>query len=121
MKKTNEKKASDKKKTSDKKILKALPKKFHGADVVRGCGMKSDDLDRFTERNAMDRFEADREMWIVIEDGALEDLDSSVEVKGFANKDDAVKYAQARSCGNVDHRVLRVTDQVLVVATMNDL
>ena len=103
------------------KKSKALPKKFRGADVVRGLGMKSEDLDLFTEKKALDVFDATREMWIVIEDGALEDIDDSVEVKGFANKDDAVRFAQARAHGNVDHRVLRVTDQVLVVATMNEL
>ncbi len=108
-------------KKTAKKETKELPKKFRGADVVRGVGMKSDDLDVFAERKAMDGFDATREMWIVIEDGALEDLDGSVEVKGFEDKADAIRFAQARSCGNVDHRVLRVTDQVLVVATMNEL
>lgn len=108
------------KKMQEKKA-KPLPKTFRGADVVRGLGMKSEDLDLFTERKALDVFDATREMWIVIEDGALEDIDDSVEVKGFANKDDAVRFAQARANGNVDHRVLRVTDQVLVVATMNEL
>jgi len=109
------------KKTQQKATPKQLPKKFRGAEVVRGVGMKSDDLDLFAERKAMDGFDATREMWIVVEDGALEDLDGSVEVKGFEDKADAVRFAQARSCGNVDHRVLRVTDQVLVVATMNEL
>lgn|SRR5574341_617809 len=114
-----------KKKTSTSKALKAspkkLPKNFQGAEVVRGLGMNSDKLDTFTERNAMDQFDALHDMWIVIEDGALEDLDDSVEVKGFATKDDALVYARARANGNVDHRVLRVTEQVLVVATMNEL
>jgi hypothetical protein len=103
------------------KLPKKLPKKFQGAEVVRGVGMNSDKLDTFLERNAMDQFDATREMWIVVEDRALEDLDDSVEVKAFARKDDALVYARARANGNVDHRVLRVTDQVLIVATMNDL
>jgi hypothetical protein len=111
------KKKSEKPKAE--KTPKPLPKQFRGAEVMRGCGMKA--LDLFTEKNAMDGFDATREMWIVIEDKALEDLDDSVEVKGFAKKDDAVRYAQARANGNVDHRVLRVTDQVLVIATMNEL
>ena len=103
------------------KELKALPKKFRGAEVVRGLGMNADKLETFLERRAMDGFEATSDMWLVIEDKALQDLDDTVEVKGFDNKAEAVRYAQARSNGNVDHRVLRVTEQVLVVATDNDL
>jgi len=108
-------------KKKQKKPSKRLPKKFHGADVVRGLGMKAEAFDLFTERKALDVFDATREMWIVIEDSALEDLDDSVEVKGFADKADAVRYARARANGNVNHRVLRVTEQVLVIATMNEL
>lgn len=102
-------------------MKKRLPKTFRGAEVVRGEGMNSDKLDTFIERNAMDGFDAKREMWVVVADSALEDLDDSVEVKAFATKGDALLFAKARSNGNVDHRVLRITDQVLVVATMNDL
>jgi hypothetical protein len=83
--------------------------------------MNADKLDTFLERSAMDGFDAAREMWIVLDDSALRDLDDTVEVKGFATKADALVYARARSNGNVDHRVLRVTEQVLVVATMNEL
>ena len=112
-------------KTAAKKspVVKKPPEKFHGAVVVRGGdgSMSSKKLDWFVERNALEHFDATRDMWIVIEDRALEDLDDSVEVKGFASKDDALVYAQARANGNVDHRVLRVTEQVLVVATMNEL
>ena len=100
---------------------KPLPKTFRGATVTRGAGMNSEKLDALVERNALDQFDAARDMWIVVADRALEKLDDSVEVKGFATKDDALVYAQARANGNVDHRVLRVTEQVLVVATMNEL
>ena len=100
---------------------KDLPKTFQGAEVVRGEGMNSDKLDTFVERKAMDGFNATKDMWLVIEDKALEDVDDSVEVKGFDNKAEAVRFAQARANGNVDHRVLRVTEQVLVIATMNEL
>ena len=100
---------------------KKLPKTFGGAEVVRGKGMNSDDLDEFLERRAMDTFDASRDMWVVVEDNALRDLEDHVDVKAFDNKDDAVLYAQARSNGNVDHRVLRVTDQVLVVGTWNEI
>lgn len=101
--------------------MKKLPKTFRGAEVVRGLGMKSDDLDDFVEKKAMDWFNATREMWLVVENRGLADPDGSVEIRGFASKTHAVRYARARSHGNVDHRVLRVTDQVLVVATDNDL
>jgi hypothetical protein len=77
-------------------------------------------VDTLVERKAMDGFDATRDMWLVVEDGALEDLNDSV-VKGFTDKADAVRYAQALSNGNVDHRVLCVTEQVLVVATDNEL
>jgi hypothetical protein len=101
--------------------MKKLPKKFQGAAVVRGLGMKSADLDKFTEREALDQFDATRDMWIVVENGALEDLDNSTQIKGFLTEKDAIRYARAMSNGNVDHRVLRVTAQTLVVATDNAL
>lgn len=100
--------------------MKRLPKTYRGAEVVRGLGMNADKLDAFIDRNATDIFDAMGDMWIVVEDRAL-DFDNSVEVKGFASKAEAVRYARARANGNVDHRVLRVTEQVLVVATLNDL
>ena len=59
----------------DKKTRR-LPKKLQGAAVMRGLGMKSADLDKFTERKALAQFEATRDMWIVVEDSALEDFDS---------------------------------------------
>lgn len=90
-----------------------------GAAVVRGSGMPADQLESFLERNALEGFDVRTDLWLVIKDRALEDLDASVEVKGFANKEDAVRYAQALANGNIDHRVLRVTEQVRVVATMN--
>jgi hypothetical protein len=98
-----------------------LPEKFRGASVVRGKGMHFAKLDTLVERKAMDGFDATRDMWLVIEDRALEELNGSVEVKGFTDKADAVRYAQAQSNGNVDHRVLCVTEQILVVATDNEL
>jgi hypothetical protein len=104
--------------STTKRRPRRLPKRFQGAEVWRGLGMK--DVDAFLEKNALDSFDATRDAWLVIEDGALADLDDTVEVKAFGSKADAVRYARARSNGNVDHRVLRVTEQVIVVATMND-
>lgn len=104
-----------------KKKRKPLPKTWRGAEVVRGLGMNGDAFDDFVEKKATDVFDAKRDMWIVVEDRALEDLHNSVQVRGFSDKADAVRYARAMGNGNVDHRVLRVTQQVLVVATDNDL
>lgn len=101
--------------------MKKLPKKFQGAAVVRGLGMKSADLDKFTARKALDQFDATRDMWIVVENGALEDPDDSTQIKGFSSEEDAVRYARAAASGNVDHRVLRVSGQTLVIATDNTL
>lgn len=101
--------------------MKKLPKTFQGAEVVRGLGMKSKQLDNLVDKKALDAFEAKRPMWIVVEDKALEDPDGSVQIKGFRDKDDAIRFACACANGNVDHRVLQVTDQVLVVATLNEL
>lgn len=98
-----------------------LPEKFRGAFVARGKGMNAAKLDALVDRKAMDGFDATLDMWLVVEDRALEELNGSVEVKGFAAKADAVRYAQAMANGNVDHRVLCVTEQVLVIATENDL
>ena len=109
-------KATKTKAKKTKSTKKPLPKTCRGAEVVLG----SDTLDTFTKKTAMDGFDATRAMWIVVEDSALENLDNTVEIKGFSNKKNAIRFAQARANGNVDHRVLRVTDQVLVVGTMNE-
>lgn len=114
-------KVKSKTKASLKPSPKELPKMFQGAAVVRGQGMNADKLETFIERKALDQFFAVKDMWLVIQDKAFEDIDECVEVKAFDNKDDAVLFAQARANGNIDHRVLRVTDQVLVIATMNAL
>jgi hypothetical protein len=104
-----------------KKKLKSLPKTFRGAKVVSGKSMKADALDTLIEKKALDGFYPTRELWIVIEDRALEDTEGTSEIKGFSDSKAAIRVAQALSNGNIDHRVLRVTDQVLVVGTMNTL
>lgn len=101
--------------------MKKLPKMLRGAEVVRGLGMKSEQLDVLVEKKALNNFDATCEMWLVVEDNVLEDPDSSVQVKGFRIKADAVRYARACANGNVDQRVLRVNAQTLVIATMNEL
>jgi len=82
--------------------------------------MKSAAYDTLLEKKSMDHFDATAEMWIVLCDGSL-DHDWNTQVKGFAKKSDAVRFARACANGNVDQRVLRVTAQVLVVATENSL
>lgn len=100
--------------------MKKLPKKFRGAAVVRGLGMKSEALDDLIEKKSLDQFDATKETFLVVEDNSLED-DMGVVVRCFADQDAAVRYARAMANGNVDHRVLRVSEQTLVVATRNEL
>lgn len=101
--------------------MKRLPKTYRGAEVVRGLGMNGDKLDKFIERKAMDCFDATDDMYVVVDDRCLDDSYSTAEIKAFKNRDAAIRYARALGNGNVDQRVLRVTEQVLVVATDNDL
>jgi hypothetical protein len=100
--------------------VKDLPKKFRGAAVVRGLGMQSDQLDDLVLKHALDQFDATKETFLVVENDALED-DFGVVVRCFFDQDTAVRYAQAMANGTIDHRVLRVSDQTLVVATKNEL
>lgn len=71
------------------------------------------------EAHALDGFDASADLWVVLEDRALES--GHVEVKAFRDEGNAIRYARACACGNVDQRVLRVTAQTLVVATENEL
>jgi hypothetical protein len=98
-----------------------LPRTWRGAEVVRGAGMKGDELDDFLTRKAFDNFDPTREQWLVVEDRALEDLEDSTQMRVFGSKEEALRCAKAQSCGNVDHRVIRLGEQTLVVATMNEL
>jgi len=83
--------------------------------------MNSDKLDTLIEQKSMDNFDATCATWIVLDDKALEDPDGHVVVRAFGSRADAVRYARALANGNVDQRVLRVTEQTLVVATDNEL
>jgi hypothetical protein len=96
-----------------------LPKKFRGATVVRGLGMKADKYDDLVEKKALDAFDATRDTFVVVDDRILEDTVSDVHC--FLDEEAAVRFARAKANGNVDQRVLRVTGQTLVVATENDL
>jgi len=103
-----------------KKPSKTLPKTFRGAEVVRGLGMNGEKFDEMIERDSLDQFDATHDTWLVVPDDALQDGGFS-EPRCFSDKDEAVRCAQAMANGNVDHRVLRVTEHVLVIATDNDL
>lgn len=99
---------------------KPLPPTFQGAAVVRGLGMHHEKFDKLIAQRALDQFDATRDTFVVVEDRALAD-DMGVVVRAFADEGTALRYARAMGCGNVDHRVLRVTAQTLVVATENEL
>lgn len=103
-----------------KAVVTKLPKKFQGADVLRGLGMKFGAFDA-AEKKSLDQFDALRETFLVIADRALEEGSGGVEVRCFADKKTAIRYARARGHGNVDQRVLCVRGQTLVVATENVL
>jgi hypothetical protein len=102
--------------------MKRLPKKFQGADVVRGLGMDSNVLDALVKKKSLNQFDATKEIFLVVENDALkDDFFASSEVRCFADQATAVRYARAMAHGNVDYRVLRVSGQTLVVATDNEL
>lgn len=101
-----------------KKPPKPLPKTFRGAEVVRGLGMNHEKFDAMITRESLDQFDAMRDTWLVVSNEALQDSGFS-EPRCFQDKEDAVRYAQAMANGNIDHRVLRVTEHVLV--TDNEL
>lgn len=103
------------------KSTRPLPATFRGAAVIRGEGMNADEFDTFLERRARDAFDADRDNWLVVEDRALHDIDGSTRILVFNDKADAIKCAKGLSNGNVDHRVIKLTDQILVIGTYNDL
>jgi predicted alternative tryptophan synthase beta-subunit len=103
-----------------KMATKKLPARWQGAKCVRGEGMKSETFDEILDRHVLDALDASIPNYIVIPDD-VSDVYASVSIYVFRNKEIAVRAAKALSCGNVNHRVLTVTSQVLVVATDNEL
>jgi hypothetical protein len=57
--------------------------------------------------------------FLVVQDNM--DRHIATEVKVFSDEKIAFKYAKAASNGNVDHRVLKVVEATLIVATENEL
>jgi hypothetical protein len=114
------KKTSKKSKTAYKP-QRPLPATFAGADVVEGKGMLQKHFDALVEENALTEFiTAPEGVYLVIPEDAVHD-ETYCQVKLFIDKTKAIRYAQALSNGNVDHRVLKVTDQTLVVGTESEL
>ena len=110
-----------KKKSPAKKKPHPLPATFAGADVLGGKAMDADDLDELLEEHALDEFiTAPEGVYLVVDDNALQ-LGRAMQPTLFLDRDKAIRCAQARSNGNVDHRVLKVTEQVLIVGTDNEL
>lgn len=101
--------------------LRPLPKIWQGAPVLRGKGMNGEAFDALLHERACDTFRPTSEQWLVIQDRALEDPDGSTQVHVFFDREDAIRCAQALSNGNIDHRVIQLGEQTLVVATMNNL
>ena len=116
------KKSTSKKKPSRPKAHRPLPASFAGADVVDGKGMHSDDYDQLLEEHALDEFITSPEgVYLVIDDDALTAGGAFHDPALFVDRDKAIQCARSRACGNTNHRVLKVTDQVLVVGTDNEL
>ncbi len=83
--------------------------------------MNAEAFDAFVEKTACDAFRPYRDQWLVIQDRALEDPDGSTQVRVFFEHRHALRCARALSNGNIDHRVIRLGGQTLVVATMNNV
>jgi hypothetical protein len=102
---------------------KRLPKTFRGASVVRGLGMTGEQIDKLVDKKAISRFDwfgEPRNLFLVVSDDCLRGH-GSTSVKAFVDEAAAVRYARAMGNGNVNQRVLHVTDQTLVIATESEL
>lgn len=89
--------------------------------VLYGKGMLSAELDKLLDLESLTDFPITGSFYLVLEDKALEDIDEETDVLAFTKQDIAIRVAQALSNGNVDHRVLQVTNSVLVLGTQNKL
>lgn len=96
--------------------LKKLPKTFCGVPVARGRGLSSERFDELEHEKSCDDWPIGG-FYVVVPTW----IDRITEMKVFKDKADAVTYAKGLSNGNVDHRVLRCTSELLVIATENEL
>ena len=97
--------------------MKRLPKTWQGTPVVRGKGIHHEKVEALEYDKALDSWPGRGEFFIVVD----ENPDSISGAKAFSKRAEAVTYARACGNGNVDHRVLRCTSELLVVATGNEL
>jgi len=97
--------------------MKKLPKMFRGMPVIRGKALHYKKHEALEEDESEDEFPMG-DFYVVVANG---DAREHASIRTFKNKKKAVRYAQSCSNGNVDHRVLHVTDNILVIATSNEL
>jgi hypothetical protein len=93
-----------------------LPRSHRGAVVVRGRCVDLPAYDEMMSR-AVGRLDwlSNGVYYLVVRS------DASGDFHVFVDHGAALDAAKAMSCGNVDHRVLTISGQVLVVATENEL
>lgn len=100
-------------------------KKLGGHPVVYatkrdGLGPKAWDslVERFAHAGDEWPLKPNGPFWVVVGNS----MDYSFnEMRVFSDEEKAMKYAKAASQGNVDHRVLKVVEATLVIATDNEL
>lgn len=93
---------------------------YSGWVVMRGLGMVYTRFDKLFEQHARADIDWPRKgqaCFVVVRD-RLEDSASDFP-QVFTDRDVAVSVARAHSNGNINHRVLTVTDQLIVRATDN--
>lgn len=88
---------------------------YGGYTVHIGKGLKEKPMDRLETERCYDEWPS-RQVAPVIHVVVKEQLDTGEgeTPRVFKDPADALEYARALSNGNVDHRVLTVTDQIIV-------
>ena len=88
---------------------------YGGYPVHIGKGLKENPMDRLETERSYDEWPS-RQAAPIIHVVVAEQLDvgGGQTPRVFKDPADALKYARALSNGNVDHRVLTVTDQIIV-------
>ena len=100
--------------------MKKLPKMYGGVALARGKGVNYKTIDKLVGEQAWSGDEWPRGEFYVVTADRKDDTDLR-DGKVFSKLDDATKYARSCGNGNVDHRVLRCTNELLVIATRNEL
>lgn len=97
-----------------------LPKKYRGADIVYGLGLKQKAYDTLVEKHALESsldLEIGKPGYLVTRRESHDGWDNP---KLFRNKKDALRFARAEANGNVDHVVLEVRLDTTVIGTENE-